>query len=62
MLVNEIDYVGTALDIVATKSAASDFNLIDARSNNEQMFYVRGDGLVGIRKLHTITGGHTIQG
>jgi hypothetical protein len=62
VLVNEIDYVGSALQIVSKKSSASDFYFLEAIANQEQMFSVRGDGLVGIRKLLTITGGHTIAG
>ena len=62
VLTNEIDYVGSALEINTVKSAASDFYFIEAIANNEQIFYVRGDGLVGIPKLQTLTGGHTITG
>ncbi|KAJ1435282.1 hypothetical protein B484DRAFT_325589, partial [Ochromonadaceae sp. CCMP2298] len=60
--VNGLDYTSTVVSMVAQKSSASDYYFMEALAGGEVVFYVRGDGLVGINKLHTISGGQTISG
>jgi len=60
VLVDGADYTGDALQIRSAKSAADDFYLIDAVANNERVFFVRGDGAVGLTSLIT-PGGATIS-
>jgi len=61
ILVNEVNYQGNALQISSVKSSASDFYFIKAIANDDVVFSVRGDGLVGITKMQTISGGQTIS-
>lgn len=60
VLVDGLDYTGDALQIRSAKSPADDFYLIDAVANNERVFFVRGDGAVGLTSLVT-PGGATIS-
>lgn len=56
------NFTSSVLQIQSSKSPASDFYLIEASANSNTMFFVRGDGVVGINKLKTLSGGQTIGG
>lgn len=59
VLVDGLDYQGDALQIRSAKQKASDFYLIEAIADTERMFFVRGDGAVGVNSL-VVPGGATI--
>lgn len=60
--VNAFNFTSSAIQIHTSKSPSADFNFIEATANNEKLFFVRGDGLVGIHKMQTLSGGQTISG
>lgn len=60
VLADGLDYTGDVLQIRSAKSASPDFYLIEAIADKQRMFFVRGDGAVGITNLIT-PGGVTIS-
>mmetsp|Transcript_25057 Transcript_25057/g.34416 ORF Transcript_25057/g.34416 Transcript_25057/m.34416 type:complete len:940 (-) Transcript_25057:67-2886(-) len=60
--VTGLDYTSTALQISSARSSSSSFKFIEAIAASETVFYVDGEGSVGINKLKSLTGGMTITG
>mmetsp|Transcript_32455 Transcript_32455/g.54721 ORF Transcript_32455/g.54721 Transcript_32455/m.54721 type:complete len:1172 (-) Transcript_32455:434-3949(-) len=56
------DYTSSVVELNSQKSKSADYNFIEAIANSEVVFYVRGDGTVGINKLLTLQGGQTVSG
>jgi hypothetical protein len=57
-----LDFTASALQIQTAKAPSADFYLLEALAGSNRMFYVRGDGEVGINKLKTLSGGQTVSG
>lgn len=60
--VRGLDYSSNALQINAIRGKSAEYNLIEAVAGTEKMFYVSGDGTVGLNRLRTLSGGQTIAG
>eukprot|EP00981_Chlorochromonas_danica_P006069 scaffold1268_cov174-Ochromonas_danica.AAC.3 len=60
--VSSYNFSASALQLATLRSASSNFHFIEAFAGNERVFYVRGDGLMGVNKLQTLSGGQTISG
>eukprot|EP01041_Mallomonas_annulata_P011812 gene11812-24748_t len=63
MLVNVYgpNYASSALQVVSEKSMAPDFYLMEAIAHSDQLFFVRGDGLVAANQLLITKAGISIQ-
>ena len=59
--VQALDYVSSAIRVQTVKPPGPDFYLIDAGAGNQQVFSVRGDGLIQPNML-MVVGGATIEG
>lgn len=59
--VEPTNFTSSVLYLSAVKSKAPDFYFINALANNEQVFYVTGDGVLGVNRLETLQGGQTIS-
>lgn len=55
-----LNFSSSVLQLASVKSRASDFYLIEALAGDEQVFYVRGDGVMSVDRLQTLKGGMTI--